>query len=730
MNSESEPSETPIEPAYPAGTVIENRFEIIELCGQGQHGFVFKARNLLSQETVAIKILKTAGRHEQEQLLREAKIVAQLKHEGIVACKTLGSLDDGSVYLVMEYLDGMSLAAVLERKLLSFHELASLLSQVIEALSFAHENNVVHRDIKPANIFVCDLGSENISCKILDFGIARFYDPDQTQTQSRSGILAGTPAYMSPECCRGEQSTPASDVYSFAVILYECLFDAAPFEAASDAELMYKQLHEEIRYPKGARVSVRMQELLRKCLAKVPKQRIADASLLKAEFANAVEEELRNRAKTSVSRKFTSPAFLLLPTILLLAISLNFVRKKQELPAMSRQQADVIVLEKAVNLELGAAHAAKERGAKADCRAHLLKALETAERLFQRYGKVAVQRRHQRLVKKVIDELASLSRISPEDNDWLVRKMSEFAAEYLNVPSKLAAHFHYLRHIQYLTEGDTKKSDEKLKQCFAACEDSGSKSIYAYNAGLNYFACGNVASAWSLLKIAPKEVPSVASIIESMSFYRAALELAKSICEGRSELNLNDFSRHCRLLAQQDASSPGPVCLKLASGLFFKKKYQEALSLCDLGMEFGFADMSDKLDLLALKSRVLLAMGKTTEALKFDQKQLALMSGDLKAPFLINSAFDYIALKQFQKSADSLKEMQLIVEKRGLPIYQCLRYWDAKMRTDLAEKDFAAALLDAKIIEKSAGASRRQDVSFIRSEALSTLDKYRLKSKS
>src|SRR5262245_31256450 len=202
-----------------SGDLVDKRFHISHRAGAGGMGEVHKALDQATGAPVAVKALTGRRGDDRGRFAREARILSELDHPGIVRYIAHGALPSGEPYLAMEWLDGEDLSARLSRGRLSASDSVALATRVAEALGFAHARGVVHRDLKPSNIFLLDGKLETI--KLLDFGIAQL---DAASRMTKTGVLMGTPGYMAPEQARGGERLDArADVFSLGCVLYECL---------------------------------------------------------------------------------------------------------------------------------------------------------------------------------------------------------------------------------------------------------------------------------------------------------------------------------------------------------------------------------------------------------------------------------------------------------------------------------------------------------------------------
>lgn len=222
-------------------TVLAGQYEVIRKLGEGGMGEVHLAKDHhLNNRLVAIKILpalRVASKRAMKQLRQEAAAMAELTHEHIVRFFHFGE-HERMPFMVIQYIEGETLDDVLqEKKTFEPDELLELMMPIASALDYAHRKNIIHRDIKPSNIFIDETGKPFLA----DFGIARIAKDTITQVTGND-TAAGTLQYMSPEQCRGEWNlTPASDIYSFATVLYECLSGGVPFRTGPIRDLIINE---------------------------------------------------------------------------------------------------------------------------------------------------------------------------------------------------------------------------------------------------------------------------------------------------------------------------------------------------------------------------------------------------------------------------------------------------------------------------------------------------------
>jgi tetratricopeptide (TPR) repeat protein len=224
------------------GDIVADRFEIEELAGQGAMGAVYRVRDRLTGERVALKTLRDGGREHADRFVREARILAELAHPAIVRYVAHGATPSGELWMAMEWLEGEDLSKRLSRMGLTLAETVTLGARAAGALALAHAKGIVHRDIKPSNLYLP--GGSVAETKVLDFGIARLMAG--TQAGTKTGLMVGTPGYMSPEQARGlKQIDVRADVFSLGAVLYQCLTGRPPFVGDDLFAILAKLVFEE-----------------------------------------------------------------------------------------------------------------------------------------------------------------------------------------------------------------------------------------------------------------------------------------------------------------------------------------------------------------------------------------------------------------------------------------------------------------------------------------------------
>jgi serine/threonine-protein kinase len=298
------------------GTLLNNRYQLLERLGSGGMSDVFRARDLMLERSVAIKILHQHYSNDsafQQRFRQEARAAANLSHPNIVTVHDFG-FDHGQLFIVMEHIPGKDLKTLLrQRGRFSVEEAIPLMVQACAGIGYAHRAGLVHCDIKPHNMIVTPDGR----LKVTDFGIARALStimPDE-----RADVVWGSPQYFSPEQATGEAPSPASDVYSLGVVLYEVLTGALPFTAPTSEELARMHL-EAAPIPPSEYVPdlpAALEQIVLKVLSKEPAARYRTADQLgrvllrfgtQRDEAPSPSLSLTPEAATTYQRPETQPA--------------------------------------------------------------------------------------------------------------------------------------------------------------------------------------------------------------------------------------------------------------------------------------------------------------------------------------------------------------------------------------------------------------------------------------
>jgi len=278
-----------------ASGILSGRYEIGERLGSGGMSSVHQATDLILERTVAVKILAEHLSDDERfvaRFRREALAVAKLIHPNIVQVYDTG-IDEGRHYIVMEYVQGRSGAQILQRHgPLDGETTAEIGAQACAGLDYAHRRGIIHRDVKPGNLMIVGgpVGGGEMTMKLTDFGIARAVE--QTRI-TQVGSVVGTAAYLSPEQVRGEEATPATDVYALGVVLYQFLTGRLPYEGSTLAELAVRQQNEKPLPPStyNDEVPETLGAAVLRALEGDPNRRYASASELAGGLALGMQGE-------------------------------------------------------------------------------------------------------------------------------------------------------------------------------------------------------------------------------------------------------------------------------------------------------------------------------------------------------------------------------------------------------------------------------------------------------
>ena len=288
----------------PIGKVLAGKYRIEGFLTQGGMGAVYRGTHEMLGRKVAIKLIKpelVTSDEVVERFLREARAASQLHHTNIVATYDLGQAEDGSLYIAMELVDGKSLKELIkEAGPMDPERIVRLAKGIAAALALAHRNNIVHRDLKPQDIVVCKDHDGNEVPKLLDFGIAKTFEPDQAALTA-TGMVIGTPQYMAPEQAQGQDVDARTDLYALGVILYEMVGGHVPFRDTSVPALLVKHMQTPPPPLKDLRSDTPpgLEAIVLRCLEKDPNLRFPTADALSEALDKALDPSFA--AETALS---------------------------------------------------------------------------------------------------------------------------------------------------------------------------------------------------------------------------------------------------------------------------------------------------------------------------------------------------------------------------------------------------------------------------------------------
>ncbi len=317
-------------------TLFAEKYLIREVLGEGGMSIVYLARHEALNKLVAIKTLHTHLMSKTTSLMRfkqEAQAASRLEHPGIVAIHDYGITEDGTPYLVMDYVQGESLGDLLNRiKSLPNADALNIFKQTTAAIAHAHQRGVVHRDIKPSNIMLNFDERNSLTVKIVDFGVAKLVEGEDAKL-TQTGESLGSPLYMSPEQCLGQQLDVRSDIYSFGCVMYEALLGVPALASDSVFKTMMKHIHDMPPSFKEVRRDLKhlgaLERIVFKAIAKEPGKRYQKMDDILADLNNLHEEqglaqrivqsfELTGLRKTTKSLNFMVASSLLIGALILI----------------------------------------------------------------------------------------------------------------------------------------------------------------------------------------------------------------------------------------------------------------------------------------------------------------------------------------------------------------------------------------------------------------------------
>lgn len=347
------------------GDRIAGRYEILALLGKGSMGVVYKAKHDILGRVVAIKMLpvqRMTDDRSKARFEREARASGRLSHANLISVIDFGYTTEGVPYLIMDYVDGVSLYHILRsEKRLEPSRLVKLFAQVCDAVYHAHERGVIHRDLKPANILVVKNADGSESVKIVDLGVAKIVqgEGDEVQAITRTGEVCGSPVYLSPEQCMYLDLGPSTDIYSLGVCLYEALTGVVPLRGETVYDTLYLHVHQ---MPQTFRAIVpdltipaKLEDVVFRCLDKDPARRCETMEQVKYALLDSIKPE----GTSSVTSGATAAVHVLSPSELFASQERKSMRK----PALGQTDQQIKTTKKVQNQATGPVTAAIAGGA-------------------------------------------------------------------------------------------------------------------------------------------------------------------------------------------------------------------------------------------------------------------------------------------------------------------------------------------------------------------------------
>ncbi|MDP1892381.1 MAG: serine/threonine-protein kinase [Gemmatimonadaceae bacterium] len=297
------------------GTVVADRYHILKKLGEGGMGQVYLAEHVKMGRKSALKVMNPGMNQDADAIARfnrEASNASRLNHPNICAIYDFGETPDGLIYLAMEFIEGQSLTSLVEKcGALPPARAASIIHQSADALQVAHDAGIVHRDLKPDNIMIAKNRDGTDLAKVVDFGIAKAHSSD-AQKVTKTGMVVGTPEYMSPEQLSGDKLDGRSDIYSLGLVAFNCLTGKLPFPSDSAQEAMIARLIEQPKTLAEMRPEVawpaEVQQVMDKALARDSAERYQSAAQFGRELWAACESMPASQAAEAGTQVLSAPA--------------------------------------------------------------------------------------------------------------------------------------------------------------------------------------------------------------------------------------------------------------------------------------------------------------------------------------------------------------------------------------------------------------------------------------
>lgn len=291
----------------PGKIFITDRYNVLELLGQGSMGQVLKCKDTKLGRIVAVKrILKDLDNDSIARFHNEAKLTSQLEHPNIMKIYDFGQADDGQLFMVMDYLDGSSLRELIGTVgSIGFRDAYPIFLQICDGLSYAHSKGVLHRDIKPSNVILLEQPNDFHKVKLLDFGLAKAtnnLDPKITKT----GLAVGSPAYMSPEQALGKEIDERSDIYNFGCTLFQSLTGETVFGSENPTEILNKQVRD--KPPRlcdkvDREFAPQVEGFVARCLSKNPQNRFSSVDEMKKTLTEVMDSlDMEVESESSINQ--------------------------------------------------------------------------------------------------------------------------------------------------------------------------------------------------------------------------------------------------------------------------------------------------------------------------------------------------------------------------------------------------------------------------------------------
>ncbi|MBA3995505.1 MAG: hypothetical protein C0469_18460 [Cyanobacteria bacterium DS2.3.42] len=321
--------------------VVANRYKIIEAIGRGGMGTVYAVQDLFLKRKAALKLLHQEFAFKPvivQRFHKEVEAIAKLSHESIVKVHDLGLTESGAPFMVMDFVEGQGLETILKEKgHLSSAESLEIFAQIADAVGHAHARGVIHRDLKPSNVILCKDSQGRQTVRLVDFGIAKLIEPEDTQSKlTQTGDVFGSPQYMSPEQCRGEELDQRADIYSLGCILFEMVAGEMAFSAENAVKTILKHLNEtRAEINKAYSVPPSVVAIIDHCLEKEKGNRYANCAELLKDVEIAKEGKRVNRKM--VRQKVVSLPSVLAVSAIVLALTSGLVYMQNKSASPSEQ---------------------------------------------------------------------------------------------------------------------------------------------------------------------------------------------------------------------------------------------------------------------------------------------------------------------------------------------------------------------------------------------------------